>query len=70
MKESLKEKVIQHYFNSLKLGYSFRDSPRDRLTYVQVGRVMSHFFWMIIGLKQVNDPRISFDMTYYIQRRA
>jgi hypothetical protein len=36
---------------------------------VQLGRVLSHLFWMIIGLKQINDGRIGFSMVYYIRRR-
>lgn len=36
---------------------------------VQLGRVLSHLFWMIIGVKQIDDVRIGFSMVYYIRRR-
>lgn len=30
---------------------------------------MSHLFWMIIGLKQINDSRIDIKMVEYITKR-
>lgn len=36
---------------------------------VEVGRLLSHLFWLFIGVKQVRDPKITIDMQYYIRRR-
>ena len=69
MEQDLKEQVISTYFTSMKLGYAFRNSKAYIELYVQLGRVMSHIFWLVIGLKQIDDKRIGFSMTYYIRRR-
>ena len=70
MKEELKDKIIHTYFSSLRLGYEFKKSSQSWKYYVQMGRVMSHLLWLIIGLKQIDDRRILFDMRYYIKRRC
>ena len=31
--------------------------------------MLSHLFWMVVGLKQIDDGRIEFSMVYYIKRR-
>ena len=69
MPNDLKEKVIKTYFKTMKLGYAFRNTDNYIETYVQLGRTLSHLFWMIVGLKQIDDKRIGFSMVYYIRRR-
>jgi hypothetical protein len=36
---------------------------------VKVGRLLSHLFWLFVGLKQIDDPNIDLNMTYYVRRR-
>lgn len=36
---------------------------------VLIGRMISHLFWFFIGVKQIKDDKIEFDMKYYIKRR-
>ena len=62
--------MIKSYFNSLKLGFVFSTKQEDLKRYVQIGRVLSHLIWQIIGLRQINDKRIAIDMVYYVQRRG
>jgi len=70
MSEDLKEKVIKSYFTSLKLGFVFRNKPEDWRRYVQIGRVLSHLLWLIIGFRQIDDKRVSIDIVYYVKRRS
>ena len=70
MPEELKDQVVKTYFTSMKRSYSFRSTQSDLDLYVQTGRVLSHLFWISVGLKQIDDKRIGFSMTYYIRRRC
>lgn len=36
---------------------------------VEVGRLMSHYFWMFIGVLSFEDKDCTLDLNYYIQRR-
>jgi hypothetical protein len=36
---------------------------------VKIGRLLSHLFWLFVGLKQIDDPNIDLNMTYYVRRR-
>ena len=53
----------------MKLGYAFKDTDQYIDIYVELGRVMSHIFWLAVGLKQIDDKKIGFSMVYYIRRR-
>lgn len=57
------------YYNSLSCKYNVSNNQQHWIWYTQLGRVLSHLFWMIIGLKQINDTRISFSMVGYIKKR-
>ena len=41
----------------------------EREKSVKIGRLLSHLYWMFIGLKQIDDPNIDLDMVYYVKRR-
>jgi len=69
MEEGLKEGLIISYSKGLRASLEQEFSLKQWRYYVQLGRVLSHLFWMIIGLKQINDGRIGFSMVYYIRRR-
>lgn len=69
MNEGLMNEIIKMYFSELKNTYNCGNEFKKWLYYTKIGRVLSHFFWMIIGLKQINDVRIEFSMVYYIKRR-
>jgi hypothetical protein len=60
--------MIELYFRTLMGSYEFKGCEYWRW-YTQVGRMLSHLFWMIIGLKQINDVRIEFDTVEYVRRR-
>ena len=65
----LRQRMIEEYFGELGRHYEFPNSPGDLEQYVRVGRMLSHLFWMVVGLKQIDDGRIEFSMVYYIKRR-
>ena len=65
----LKNQMIRTYFNGLKEGYPIKGQLADWQRYVKLGRVLSHLMWMIVGLKQINDKRIGFNMVDYISQR-
>jgi thiamine kinase-like enzyme len=54
MSETLKDKLTKTYFDVLKKSYVFNTTEQDLKIYVELGRVMSHMFWIIINLKQLN----------------
>lgn len=61
--------MMEIYYNILRSKYNVSSNQKDWIWYTQLGRVLSHLFWMIIGLKQINDIRISFSMVGYIKKR-
>jgi thiamine kinase-like enzyme len=70
MNDTLKEKVISSYFGSLKRSYCFKNTKKDHHIYIELGRVLSHLFWITIGLRQINDKRINYNMVAAIQKRC
>lgn len=69
MEEGLKDSLIRAYFEGLGASIIGESTLKQWRYFVQLGRVLSHLFWMIIGLKQIDDARIGFSMVYYIRRR-
>lgn len=47
LKEPLKRAIIDKYFSTI--GLSISQTSQSQL--VEVGRLLSHYFWMIIGLQ-------------------
>jgi hypothetical protein len=41
----------------------------ERERSVKIGRLLSHLYWLFVGLKQIDDPNIDLDMVYYVKRR-
>ena len=46
-----------------------KSKMEDRLRCVRIGRMLSHLFWLFVGLKQIDDPNIDLNMVYYVKRR-
>jgi len=57
--------LISKYYDAIGSGLSLEEAGKE----VEVGRLLSHMFWLFIGVKQVKDPKITIDMQYYIRRR-
>lgn len=66
LSKEAKEAIIHHYFNTL--GLSVEWERQQRL--VEIGRLLSHYFWMVIGLQSFEDSDCQLDLNYYIQRRV
>jgi hypothetical protein len=57
--------LIERYFEKLGI----QNDLKERLRMVEVGRLLSHYFWAFIGVLSFEDPDCSLDLNYYIQRR-
>ncbi len=59
--------MINLYFDMLE--GEQKTSFEERWRNVRIGRMLSHLFWLFVGLKQIDDPNIDLNMTYYVRRR-
>lgn len=69
MDHKMQHQIMKIYYSELKKTYNCGEVFEDWAYFTKLGRTLSHLFWMIIGLKQINDPRIEFSMVYYVKRR-
>lgn len=65
LEEKTRNLLIDKYYKDIGANISQEDARRE----VEVGRLLSHLFWLFIGVKQVRDPKLKIDMQYYIKRR-
>lgn len=59
--------ITNRYFDLLEMNK--KSSEEERMRQVKIGRLLSHLFWLFVGLKQIDDPNIDLNMTYYVRRR-
>lgn len=68
MDEGTVKEITNLYFDMVE-GNDKKSTWEERCRMVKVGRLLSHVFWLFVGLKQIDDPNIDLNMTYYVRRR-
>lgn len=68
VEEGTVKEITNLYFDMVE-GNDKKSTWEERCRMVKVGRLLSHVFWLFVGLKQIDDPNIDLNMTYYVRRR-
>ena len=58
MDKGLQRELTELYYKELGGDVGLEEAERE----VQVGRMLSHLFWLFIGVKQIKDPQLKIDM--------
>lgn len=65
LSKASKQAIIDRYFSVLGLPVS----REKQLHLVEVGRLLSHYFWMLVGLQSFEDADCQLDLNYYVTKR-